>query len=143
MEPERILLDSAIFIYAVGVEHPLRNPCRQLLEAVEADHYHGEASVLAVEETLRQRHRRTGDRESAQQVAASIMGLCRIDDLTRVDVELGLRLFGKSPRLHARDVLHAATAINREISTIVSPDRAFDDVLQLERLEPAAALARL
>ncbi|MGH3940314.1 MAG: PIN domain-containing protein [Pseudonocardiaceae bacterium] len=64
-------------------------------------------------------------------------------DLTAADLTLGLRLFRISDRLNARDVLHAATAINRGIPTIVSPDQAFDDVPQLERLDPVQATAQL
>jgi len=139
----RVLLDSAVFIYAVGVAHPYRDPCRQLLEALEAERFRGEASALAVEETLHQRARRTGDRESAQRVAGNIMTLCLVHDLTKADLGLGLRLFGTSARLNARDVLHAATALNRGIPAIVSPDQAFDDVPQLERLDPVQAAARL
>ena len=140
---DRVLLDSAVFIYAVGVAHPYRDACRQLLQALEAQRYRGEASALAVEETLHQRIRRTGDRESAQRVARNVMMLCPVHDLTTADVALGLRLFGTSARLNARDVLHAATALNRGIPTIVSPDKAFDDVPQLERLDPTQAVARL
>ncbi|MGH3922498.1 MAG: hypothetical protein ACRDTT_06450 [Pseudonocardiaceae bacterium] len=38
---------------------------------------------------------------------------------------------------------YAATALNRSIPAIVSPDPAFDDVPQLERLDPVQAAARL
>jgi len=48
-----------------------------------------------------------------------------------------------STRLSARDALHAATALNRGVPTIVSPDEAFDDVPQLERIDPLRAAARL
>ncbi|MGQ0778940.1 MAG: type II toxin-antitoxin system VapC family toxin [Pseudonocardiales bacterium] len=116
--------------------------CRQLLEALEAERYRGETSALAVEETLRQRACRTGDRESAQRVARNVMTLCQVHDLTAADLTLGLHLFGTSDRLNARDVLQAATALNRGIPAIVSPDRAFD-VPQLERLDPVQAAARL
>ncbi len=143
MTLERVLLDSAVFIYAVGVEHPYRDPCRQLLRALEAERFRGEASALAVEETLHQRVRRTGDRESAVRVAGDIVTLCPVHDLTRADVVLGLRLFGAATRLNARDALHAATALNRGIPAIVSPDEAFDDVPQLERIDPIGAAARL
>lgn len=141
MTLDRALLDSAVFIYAVGVEHPYREPCRELLRALEAERFRGEASALAVEETLHQRARRTGDRKSAARVAGNIATLCPIHDLTKADVVLGLRLFGASNRLGARDALHAATALNRGIPTIVSPDAAFDDVPQLERVDPIGAAA--
>lgn len=139
----RVLLDSAIFIYAVGAEHAYREPCRDLLTALAAERYQGAASVLAVEEVLHQRARRTGDRASAGRVAGNIVDLCPLHELTRADVVTGLRLYGLGPRLHARDALHAATALNRDIPVIISPDHAFDDVPDLQRLDPLDAVARL
>jgi predicted nucleic acid-binding protein len=139
----RVLLDSTIFIYAVGGEHHYRDPCRQLIRALRASAFPGEVSVLAVEETLHQRTRRTGDRVLAREIAESIPDLCTIHDLTIADTRLGLRLYGESRRLNARDAMHAATALNRGIPTIISPDSAFDDVAGLERLDPIEAADRL
>lgn len=139
----RVLLDSAVFIYSVGAEHAYRQPCRDLLTALAAERYPGAASVLAVAEALHQRARRTGDRGSAGRVAANIIDVCPLHELTPADVLTGLRLYALAPRLHVRDALHAATALNREIPVIVSPDRAFDDVPDLQRLDPMAAAARL
>lgn len=139
----RVLLDSAVFIYAVGVEHAYRQPCRNLLTALAAERYQGAASVLAVEEVLHQRARRTGDRASARRVAGNIVDLCPLYELTRADIVTGLELHGLGPRLHARDALHAATALNRNIPVIVSPDRSFDDVPELQRLDPIDAAALL
>lgn len=48
-------------------------------------------------------------------------------------MSLGLGLFERSPRLQMRDALDAATALNRDIRLILSPDRAFDETPGLER----------
>lgn len=138
-----VLLDSAVFIYAVGAEHAYQQPCRDLLTALATERYQGTASVLAVAEVLHQRARRTGDRGSARRVAGNIVDLCPLHEMTPADVMTGLRLYGIAPRLDARDALHAATAVNRGIPVIVSPDRAFDDVPDLQRLDPMDAAARL
>lgn len=139
----RVLLDSAVFIYAVGVEHPYQQPCRDLLAALAAERLQGAASLIAVDEVLHQRARRTGDRRSAARVARSMIDLCPLHELTTADVATGLSLFERVSRLHARDCLHAATALNREIPAIVSPDRAFDDVPGLRRIDPIEAAAAL
>lgn len=139
----RVLLDTAIFIYAIGGEHPLRQPCRLIINALKTEAFGGEASVLVVEETLHQRARRTGDRESAQLAASNIIVFCPLHDLTQAELTLGLQLFAESPRLNARDALHAATALNHGIGRIISPDDAFDDVRGLRRLDPREAAARI
>ncbi len=42
------------------------------------------------------------------------------------------------PTLDARDVVHVATCIHEGIPTIVSPDRAFDQVAEVRRIDPLA-----
>lgn len=135
----RVLLDTAVFVYAVGVEHPYRDPCRRLLDPAHLDDYSAEASVQAIQELLHQRERRTGDRGDAASVAEAAATLCILHPLTQDDLRLGLRLYTQATQLGGRDALHAATAINRDIAVIVSPDTAFDDVTGLRRLDPSAA----
>ncbi|HEX2164232.1 MAG TPA: type II toxin-antitoxin system VapC family toxin [Thermoanaerobaculia bacterium] len=135
----RFLYDTAVFLYAVGREHPYREPCRRLVELAAAGVLHGEASVELLQEYAHVRSRRSGDREAAAREARDVAALCRLHDVTRSDLLLGLSLFASLPRLEMRDALHAATALERGVFTIVSPDRAFDDVPGLERLDPSRA----
>lgn len=139
----RALLDTAVFVYAVGVEHPFRDACRRLLDPDGPASFSREASVQAVQELLHQRARRTGDRAGAVDTAEAMASLCLLHDLTRDDLRLGLRLFRGVPSLLGRDALHASTALNRGIATIISPDPAFDGVAGLRRLDPIAAAAQL
>lgn len=139
----RSLLDTAVFVYAVGVEHEYREACARLVLAASDGRYRGEASVLAMEELLHQRTRRTGDRPKAQQTVRNAAASCVIHDLTYADLLLGIRLFGDASRIGAADALHAATALNRGIPTIISPDHAFDDVTGLQRIDPIEAAGLL
>lgn len=139
----RALLDTAVFVYAIGVDHPYREACRLLLEPNPSRGFRAEASVQAVQELLHQRTRRTGDRASAAQAAEEAASFCVLHDLTVDDLLTGLRLYTATPRLDARDALHAATALNRGIDTIISSDTAFDDVVGLRRLDPVAAAHEL
>lgn len=138
-----MLLDSAIFVYAVGADHPLRESCRQLVEALGHDRLQGEASVEAVQEFLHQRVRRTSDRAGAVQLARHVAGLCPMHDVTVADLRTGLELFVQHERLQARDALHAATALNRGIPVIISPDTGFDGLAQLRRVDPIEAAAAI
>jgi predicted nucleic acid-binding protein len=141
MPPTRVLLDTAVFVYAVGVEHPHRAPSRALVRALAEQRMVGEASVELVQEFLHQRARRTGDRLDAVRRAEQVAALCSLHDVTPDDLRLALRLFGEHGELHARDAIHAATALNRGIGVIVSPDPAFDGVLGLRRLPIEGAAA--
>lgn len=138
----RALLDTAVFVYAVGGPHRYRDACIRLLEPDAVARYGAEASVQAIQELLHQRARRTGDRADAAEIAAAMSQLCELHELTPQDLDVGLALFRQVPRLSSRDALHAATAINRGITTLVSPDPDFDSVTQLTRVDPADAAAR-
>ena len=45
------------------------------------------------------------------------------------------------PALSARDLIHVATCIAEGIDTIVSPDRGFDQVREIRRLDPTEMAA--
>ena len=72
-------------------------------------------------------------------------GLCKLHPLRPDDVMLALRVYEASRGLNARDAAFAAVALNRGIDVILSPDRHFDEVPGLRRVDPAdsAAVAAL
>jgi hypothetical protein len=60
-------------------------------------------------------------------------------------MELALFLWTEHEQLDVRDAIFAAQALNRGIDAILSPDRDFDGIPGLERIDPAdeAAVASL
>jgi len=60
-----------------------------------------------------------------------------LHDVEGRDIELMLDLLARHERLGARDAVFAATALNRGIETIVTPDCDFDALPGLERIDPA------
>lgn len=139
----RFLYDTAIFVYARGAEHEHREPCRDLVRLAAEGVLAGEASVELIQEYAHILRRRglggTGVREQARDVAA----LCLLHDFGEDDLRLALNLVATHPALRVRDAVHAATALRRGISVIVSPDRDFDGIAGLERLDPHDAVRRL
>lgn len=97
----------------------------------------GEASVELVQEFAHVRMRRHADREGALALTRSVAELCDLHDFERRDLPLVLTLLRQHERLHVRDAVHAATALNHGIELILSPDRAFDALAGLERVDPA------
>jgi len=135
------LFDTMVFVYAVGSEHPLKAPCRGILDRAGRGELIGQASVMVPLEFAHQRARRTGDRREAFALAQEIGALCRLLDVTADDLERAIELGGRHDGLDATDALYAATALNREIGTILSSDRGFDGVPGLNRVDPADASA--
>jgi predicted nucleic acid-binding protein len=46
-------------------------------------------------------------------------------------------LVARYPRLTARDLVHVATCLEEGIAEIVTPDRSFDVVAEIRRIDPA------
>lgn len=131
------LFDTMIFVYAVGAEHPLQLPCREILERAGRSELAGHASVVLPLEFAHQRARRTGDRRRAFDLAGRIGGLCRLLDATAEDLDGALELGARHAGLDATDALYAASALNRGLGAILSSDRGFDAVPALERIDPS------
>lgn len=137
----RFLFDTAVFVYVYGRSHPYREPCRAIVARQAAGELEGEASVDLLQELAHRRFVQTRDRAVAAGAARDVSRLCRLHELRSTDLTLGLQLFERHARLDARDAVFAAVALNRGIDAILSPDRAFQDVPGLQRVDPADASA--
>jgi predicted nucleic acid-binding protein len=133
----RFLYDTSIFIYALGGEHPYRDPCREIARLAAVGDLQGEASVDLLQEFTHQRARRTGDRQSAAKAARSVAKLAWWHPVEPNDVHRGIDLFETHESLDAQDAVYAALAINRGIDAILATDHAFDEIDGLERIDPA------
>jgi len=141
---DRFLLDTAVFVHAIGRDHPFREPCRAVVAALSGGALAGEASVELVQELVHVLLGRPGSRRSALATARSFGDACRLHDFTTADLGLALELLAAVPqRLDARDAVHAATALNRGVPFVVTTDRAFDSVPGLTRVDPRDAVAML
>jgi uncharacterized protein len=133
----RFLYDTSIFIYALGIEHPYRQPCRKIVEHAGARELRGEASTDLMQELAHQRFRRTRNRAQAAEAARMASRICKLHTVEPADVQRGIDLFEVHDDLDARDAVFAALAINRGIEAILATDRAFDGIDGLERVDPA------
>lgn len=139
----RFLYDTSIFVYARGTDHEHREPCRDLVRLAAQGVLAGEASVELIQEYAHILRRRGLDGTQVREQARDVAALCLLHDVGEDDLRLALNLVATHPALRVRDAVHAATALRRGISVIVSPDRDFDGIAGLERLDPHDALRRL
>jgi hypothetical protein len=141
----RFLFDTGVFIYALGSEHPYREPCREILREVQDRRLGAEASVELIHEFTYVRLRQVGARVDTERSARSIMRSLSLHSVERPDMERALELWRRYERLDVRDAIFAAQALNLGIGAILTPDQDFDDIAGLERIDPAddAAVATL
>lgn len=127
---------KSIFVYALGRDHPYKEPCREIVRRAAAGDLQGEASADLLQGLLHQRLRRTGDRSGAAKSIRNVAMLALWHPLEPNDVQRGIDLFEAHTNLDARDAVFAALAINRGIDAILTTDRAFDEIPGLERIDP-------
>lgn len=133
------LLDAAVFMYAGGAAHPLRAPCQVLLQRAKEGTFSATTSAEVVQEIL---HRYVAVHRTAIGIAMAreALALFRpVLSLTDSTIRRVPDLVQRYPALSARDLVHVATCIEEGIDTIVSPDRGFDHVAEIRRLDPVEA----
>jgi len=123
-------------MYAGGREHPLRQPCQELLRRIEAGRLAAVTSAEVVQEIL---HRFTAIRrpDLGAQMASACMDLFSpVLPITHAVMARMPELVHGHPDLTARDLVHVATCIEESITIIVSPDEDFDRVSEVRRISP-------
>jgi uncharacterized protein len=134
-----IVLDTTVLVYAVGADHPLREPCRQLVELVADGRIRATTTLETIQELVHVRARRRDRRDAAavgRDFAALLSPLLRPDAAA---LEAGLRLYETSDGLGAFDAVLAAAAIHADAAALVSADGAFADVAGLRHLDPSGS----
>lgn len=136
-----IVLDTTVLSYAVGEEHPLRAPCRQLLAVHGEGRIEASTTIEVIQEFTHVRARRRS-RADAVALARQYVTAFTILLTTSDDLDGGLTLFEQYPALGAFDAVLAAVARNRDAEAIVSADRAFAQVSGLRWIDPGGPTLR-
>ncbi len=132
-----MFLDTAVFMYAGGRDHPLRSPCQVILERVSVGALDATTSAEVVQEIL---HRFVAVRrpDIGVAMARDVLDACEpVLPITNGVVRRMPDLVVRYPSLTARDLVHVATCIHEGITEIISPDKAFDQVAELRRIDPS------
>jgi predicted nucleic acid-binding protein len=132
-----VFIDTAVPMYAAGGTHPLRDPSRRILQLIRQGDLDGVTSAEVVQEIA---HRFLAVRhpEFAWRLANDVLDLfAPVLPITHALVRRVPELALRYPSLQARDLVHVATCIHEGIAEIISPDRAFDQVAELRRIDPS------
>lgn len=125
-------------MYAVGTDHPLKQPCVRILEMIAKRRMQAVTDAEVLQELLH-RYTAIGQRKRAVEVCNLFIKVVPdIFPVTSIIMEKALELHLKLPQLQARDSLHAAIILDHDIPYIVSADRHFDHVEDFDRLDPSS-----
>ncbi|MDQ3784280.1 MAG: type II toxin-antitoxin system VapC family toxin [Actinomycetota bacterium] len=117
-----------MLVYAVGDHHPLRGPCRRIVQTVADGRMAASTTVEVIQEFVHVRARRR-PRSDAVAIATDFVHLFSpLQIVDEDDLELGLRVFGEGGVISAFDAVLAASAIRHEAEALVSADEAFSNV---------------
>jgi predicted nucleic acid-binding protein len=126
-----LLVDSGVFLYALGGRHPLKTSCRT---ALADEHIDLHASVEMVQEVVFHRMR-VDSRDNALLQAQTVASTCRLHPFDQAVLAEALALISRH-RIGGRDAVHAATALVAGIGEILSADSDFDGLPGLTRVDP-------
>lgn len=139
-----IVLDTTVLVYAKGADHPLRQPCRDLVAAVAAGSVEATTTAEAIQEFVHVRARRRKRADAAalgRDYAELLSPLLAVE---REHLQQGLVLFERTKRLGAFDAVLAAAAIAAGATALVSADRGFAAIPAIQHTVPdAAGVAKL
>ena len=132
----RAFIDANIPMYAVGREHPLREPCRLILQRI----VDGDLAVCTdseVHQEIFYRYWSVGQLARGIALSSNFHRVVNIVlPVTSIDVTTARELGNRYPQMPPRDWLHLAVMLNNGITEIISADRHFDNIESITRLDP-------
>lgn len=134
-----IVLDTTVLVYAKGTDHPLRDPCRELVQAIAERRVAATTTVEVVQEFVHVRARRRGREDAAALGRAYAELLAPLLSVTSDDLRRGLAWYERAERLGAFDAVLAATAAAAGARAVVSADGAFSEVAGVAHVAPDRA----
>lgn len=129
-------IDANIPMYAVGRDHPLREPCRLVLQRI-ADGDLAACTDSEVHQEILYRYWSLGQSVRGIALSSDSHGVVNIVlPVTSTDVTTARELGNKYPHIGPRDWLHLAVMLNNGITEIISADRHFENIKGVTRLAP-------
>jgi len=129
-------LDANLVMYSVGGSHPLRDPCKRVLERTKSGEIRAVTNTEVLQEILH-RYFSIGKPDIGEIAYASLIQLCvAVFPVTLAEMNRALELMKANPAITSRDAVHAATMINNGVKEIISTDAHFDLIPGIQRIDP-------
>jgi hypothetical protein len=133
-----ILVDSNILMYAAGSPHPFKAPSHDWLERAARGEFEVGVDAEVLQEILH-RYRNADRWEDGRRVydlaRRAIPGVLPI---TVEALDEARDILDSTPRIPARDALHAAVCRLNGAEAICSYDRHYDAIRGIRRIEPGS-----
>src|ERR1700742_3627092 len=131
-----IVLDTTVLVYAVGTDHPLREPCQSPIRAIADGSISATTPVDVIQEFTPIRTRRR-DRKDAAGLARDYTELLSpLLIVEETDLREGLRLYEEGTGFGAFDAILAAAAHAAGADALVSADAGFGSIAAIRHVVP-------
>ena len=131
-------LDTNIFMYAAGKPHKFKEPCVTVLSRVASGDLIAAVDAEVFQEIM-YRYHHINLASKGVDLAWSITDLgIEVLPVTKKDIEIALYYYQKYQKsgVSPRDIIHVATMLNSGIGMIVSVDKHFDMIEEVNRIDP-------
>jgi uncharacterized protein len=131
-----LLVDSNVFMYAAGADHPNKQSASRFLEKVATGEIEAAVDAEVLQEILH-RYRSIGRWSEGRRVydlARKIVP--RVVAVTGVTLDRSRALMDAYSQILARDAVHAAAVIETGAEGLCSFDRDFDQIREVRRIQP-------
>jgi len=132
-----IVLDTTILVYALGDQHPLRSPCRDVIAAIGQGTVAATTTIEVIQEFTHVRARRRGRAEAVSRARDYVGLLTPLLQPSESDLAAAMRLFLEHDTLGMFDAVLAAVTLSSSHTTgLMSADKAFASIDDLYYLIP-------
>ncbi len=129
-------IDTNIFIYSVGRDHPLKSKCASVIQRIRDEEIRAVLNTEIIQEIL-YRYQSIKELPLGVRLAReTILLSSKILPVTEKDIALALGILESHPRIETRDAFHAATMIHNGVKEIISTDSHFDHISEIKRIDP-------
>jgi predicted nucleic acid-binding protein len=129
-------IDTNIFLYSIGRDHPLKTPSVTAIHRIRDGQITAVINTEIIQEILYHfqsiKQLPVGIRLAKDVVLIS----SRILPVGEIDLSLAIELLESYPNIQARDAFHAATMIRNGIKEIISTDPHFNLIQEITRIDP-------
>ena len=134
--PELYFIDTNVIMYSLGGPHPLRDPCKRILEKIRNRKILVATNTEVLQEVL-YRYFSIGKSTLGEMAYQSMVQICvTIFPVTLQETDKALEILKAARAITSRDAIHAATMVNNGIKEILSTDPHFDVLPEIKRIDP-------
>ena len=133
-----IVLDTTVLVHALGTDHPLREPCQELIRAIAGGTVLATTTIEVIQEFTHVRARRRDRKDAAGLARDYIELLSPLLIVGETDLREGLRLLEEGTAFGSFDAVLAAAAHAAGAEALVSADAGFSGIAAVRHVVPDA-----